>query len=139
MPELLDCDITNQLFIDSENVVLTKNGKQLNVLFKTISANEKLSETIEFKTSSIPLSELEEDIILRVIGTVHGEENTYISNDYIRTVLQHASYRVGTFTSPALVNRREVIRINNVPISEEDIIRIANRLCGLLPKGKTNH
>lgn len=58
------------------------------------------------------------------VGGTNGKGSTV---NYIRSVLQHASYRVGTFTSPALVNRREVIRINNVPISEEDIVDIANR------------
>lgn len=58
------------------------------------------------------------------IGGTNGKGSTV---NYIRSVLNHAGYKIGTFTSPALVNRREVIRINNIPISESDIISIANR------------
>ena len=35
-------------------------------------------------------------------------------------------YKVATFTSPALVSRLDVIRINNEPILEQDYVKYAN-------------
>lgn len=58
------------------------------------------------------------------IGGTNGKGST---TNYIREVLQNAGYKVGTFTSPALVSRLDIIRINDINISEEDFIKYANR------------
>lgn len=41
----------------------------------------------------------------------------------IASILQEAGYKVGLYTSPHLIDFRERIRINGVPISEEYVIR----------------
>ncbi len=58
------------------------------------------------------------------VGGTNGKGST---TNYIRSVLQKANYKVGTFTSPVLITRREVMKVNNEMISEDEIISIANR------------
>lgn len=58
------------------------------------------------------------------IGGTNGKGST---TNYIRSVLQKANYKVATFTSPVLVTRLEVMRINNQHIHEDEIIQYANR------------
>lgn len=41
----------------------------------------------------------------------------------LAAILQSAGYKVGLYTSPHLVDFRERIRINGIPISEEEVIR----------------
>ena len=59
---------------------------------------------------------------IHVAGT-NGKGST--TND-IRSVLQEAGYRVGSFTSPYMISHYDRIRINDVDISEEDFLAIAN-------------
>ncbi len=93
LPEELDCDVDDQIFLyGNDNITLTKNGEQITLLFKKLVANETQKITLEFKVNDIPLNELERDITLNLTGTVEGDENTYISNDYTRTVLQGKSH-----------------------------------------------
>ena len=58
------------------------------------------------------------------IGGTNGKGST---TNYIRSVLQKEGYKVATFTSPVLVTRLEVMRINNQHILEEEIIAYASR------------
>lgn len=58
------------------------------------------------------------------IGGTNGKGST---TNYIRSVLQKEGYKVATFTSPVLVTRLEIMRINNRHISDEEIIQYANR------------
>lgn len=58
------------------------------------------------------------------IGGTNGKGST---TNYTKQVLKTAGYKVGTFTSPALVNRLDIIRVNDDPIDEETIVRYANR------------
>lgn len=100
LPEELDCDINDQIFMfDNENIVLNKDGKQVNILFKTIGANEQIRESIILKTNSIPLNELNKDITLKLTATVEGDENIYVSNDYTKTILQSQSHVETDITS----------------------------------------
>jgi len=62
------------------------------------------------------------------IGGTNGKGST---TNYIRSVLQTQGYKVATFTSPVLVTRLEVMRINNQNISEEEIVMYANRYISL--------
>lgn len=57
------------------------------------------------------------------IGGTNGKGST---TNYIREVLQHSGYKVATFTSPALVSRLDVMRINDIPITDEKIVKYAN-------------
>ena len=58
------------------------------------------------------------------IGGTNGKGST---TNYIRSVLQNAGYKVATFTSPVLVTRLEIMRINDIHISSEEILKYANR------------
>lgn len=58
------------------------------------------------------------------IGGTNGKGST---TNYIREVLQRSGYKVATFTSPALVSRLDVMRVNDVPISDERIVQYANK------------
>lgn len=58
------------------------------------------------------------------IGGTNGKGST---TNYIKEVLLRAGYRVGTFTSPALKTRLDVIRINDRHIDEQFMVDIANR------------
>ena len=58
------------------------------------------------------------------IGGTNGKGST---TDFLRSILQTAGYTVGTFTSPHLESHHDRIRINDVPISDEDLVAYANR------------
>lgn len=58
------------------------------------------------------------------IGGTNGKGST---TNYIRSVLQKEGYKVATFTSPVLITRLEVMKINNQHILEEEIIQYASR------------
>ncbi|WNS74475.1 folylpolyglutamate synthase/dihydrofolate synthase family protein [Bacillus sp. DTU_2020_1000418_1_SI_GHA_SEK_038] len=57
------------------------------------------------------------------IGGTNGKGSTVT---YLRSILQEAGYEVGTFTSPYFELFNERISINGVPVSDEDIVRLAN-------------
>ena len=46
--------------------------------------------------------------------------------NYLRSILQTAGYKVGTFTSPHLIVHNDRIRINDVYISDEELLKIGN-------------
>lgn len=58
------------------------------------------------------------------IGGTNGKGST---TNYIKEVLKKTGYQVGTFTSPALITRLDVIRINDVNIDEQTVVALANR------------
>ena len=58
------------------------------------------------------------------IGGTNGKGST---TNYVRSVLQEAGYQVATMTSPALTTRLDVIRVNDIHISEEEVLKYANR------------
>ena len=62
------------------------------------------------------------------IGGTNGKGST---TNYIRSILQKEGYRVATFTSPVLVTRLEIMRINNQHIQDDEIICYANRYMSL--------
>jgi dihydrofolate synthase/folylpolyglutamate synthase len=47
---------------------------------------------------------------------------------FISTILKEAGYKVGTFTSPHLMDFTERIRVDWEPISEEDVVRLVSEL-----------
>jgi dihydrofolate synthase/folylpolyglutamate synthase len=61
---------------------------------------------------------------VHVAGT-NGKGST---SAFIAAMLREAGYRVGFYTSPHLVSFTERIRINNVPISEEKVVALADRV-----------
>lgn len=46
----------------------------------------------------------------------------------MRSILELEGYRIGTFTSPYIERFNERIAVNNVPVSDERIIELANRV-----------
>lgn len=58
------------------------------------------------------------------IGGTNGKGST---TDFLRSILQAQGYRVGTFTSPHLESHHDRIRIDDIPIADEDLMRLANR------------
>ncbi|PLR93702.1 bifunctional folylpolyglutamate synthase/dihydrofolate synthase [Bacillus sp. T33-2] len=57
------------------------------------------------------------------IGGTNGKGSTVT---FLRCILEEAGYRVGTFTSPYFEQFNERISINGEPISDEDIVKLAN-------------
>ncbi|MCU9614029.1 bifunctional folylpolyglutamate synthase/dihydrofolate synthase [Caldibacillus lycopersici] len=57
------------------------------------------------------------------IGGTNGKGST---TTFLRSILQAAGYQVGTFTSPYFEKFNDRICANGVPISDEDLIQIAN-------------
>ncbi len=47
---------------------------------------------------------------------------------YVASVLQKAGYRTGLYTSPHLIRFNERIQVDGVPISDEDLLRLWNRI-----------
>ncbi|MFT8873054.1 MAG: folylpolyglutamate synthase/dihydrofolate synthase family protein [Sporolactobacillus sp.] len=64
----------------------------------------------------------------RSIRTIHvaGTNGKGSTVCYLRSMLQEAGYKVGTYTSPFLTIFNERISINGEPIADADLIRAAN-------------
>lgn len=59
------------------------------------------------------------------IGGTNGKGSTVT---YLRNILQQAGLTVGTFTSPYIEQFNERISVNGNPISDEEILALANKL-----------
>ncbi|MCF2646727.1 bifunctional folylpolyglutamate synthase/dihydrofolate synthase [Niallia sp. Sow4_A1] len=59
------------------------------------------------------------------IGGTNGKGSTVT---YLRNILQQAGLSVGTFTSPYIEQFNERISVNGKPISDEEILTLANKL-----------
>lgn len=59
---------------------------------------------------------------IHIAGT-NGKGST---TNFTRSILQHAGYKVGTFTSPHLIKHNDRIRINDVEISDSDLLHYLN-------------
>lgn len=64
------------------------------------------------------------------VPTIHiaGTNGKGSTVTYLRCVLEEAGYRVGTFTSPYIETFNERISLNGRPISDEDLVKCANRI-----------
>ena len=58
------------------------------------------------------------------IGGTNGKGST---TNYLRSILQTAGYKVGTFTSPHLMKYNDRMRINNVWISDKQLLIYVNK------------
>lgn len=61
--------------------------------------------------------------VIHIAGT-NGKGST---TDFIRSILNEAGLKVGSFTSPHLVSHHDRFRINNIPISDQDLLRYINQ------------
>lgn len=60
--------------------------------------------------------------VIHIAGT-NGKGST---TNYVRSILQTAGYKVGTFTSPHLHKHNDRIRINDIEISDDDLLGYIN-------------
>lgn len=60
---------------------------------------------------------------LHIAGT-NGKGST---SNYLRNVLETAGYTTGLFTSPHLIRHNDRFRVNNLPISDEELLMYINR------------
>jgi dihydrofolate synthase / folylpolyglutamate synthase len=70
----------------------------------------------------------------KAFSSVHiaGTNGKGSTSAIIASLLQSAGLRVGLFTSPHLVSFTERIRINGKPITEHDVIRLADEVRGVV-------
>ncbi|MEG0276257.1 MAG: Mur ligase family protein [Coprobacillus sp.] len=61
--------------------------------------------------------------MIHIAGT-NGKGSTV---NYLRSVLNAHGYKVGTFTSPYLISHNDRIRIDDEPISDEDLLKYINQ------------
>lgn len=66
--------------------------------------------------------------VIHVAGT-NGKGST---TNYLRSIYQTEGYNVGSFTSPHLEVHNDRIRINDVFISDEDLLRLGNQFYELI-------
>ncbi len=93
LPEEFDCDTENQIYIDDdENVTISKNSNQINVMIKTIEQNSTQSIKVKLLTKDMPYDELERSVTLRMTGNVGTNSTEYVSNDYTLKLLQGKSH-----------------------------------------------
>ena len=57
------------------------------------------------------------------VGT-NGKGSTV---NYLRSILNAHGYKVGTFTSPYLISHNDRIRVDDIPISDEDLLKYVNQ------------
>lgn len=72
----------------------------------------------KFKEAMHALNDPQDDLKSIHIGGTNGKGS---SVNYLRSILNVAGYKVGTFTSPYLVSHHDRIRIDNIPISDEKL------------------
>ncbi|MBO6047058.1 MAG: FolC protein [Erysipelotrichaceae bacterium] len=65
------------------------------------------------------------------IGGTNGKGSTV---NYLRAILNAHGYRVGTFTSPYLVCHNDRIRIDDEPISDDDLLKYINRFYDVIER-----
>ena len=61
--------------------------------------------------------------MIHIAGT-NGKGSTV---NYLRSILNAHGYKVGTFTSPYLICHNDRIRVDDVPISDEDLLLLINK------------
>lgn len=61
--------------------------------------------------------------MIHIAGT-NGKGSTV---NYLRSILNAHGYKVGTFTSPYLICHNDRIRVDDIPISDEDLLKYVNQ------------
>lgn len=77
-----------------------------------------------FKNAMNDLGNPQDEVKCIHIAGTNGKGST---TNYLRSILQEAGYKVGSFTSPHLIVHNDRIRINDVYISDEQLLRYGNR------------
>ena len=68
--------------------------------------------------------------MIHIAGT-NGKGSTV---NYLRSLLNAHGYRVGTFTSPYLICHNDRIRVDDEPISDEDLLKYINQYYDIIEK-----
>lgn len=68
--------------------------------------------------------------MIHIAGT-NGKGSTV---NYLRSILNAHGYRVGTFTSPYLIVHNDRIRVDDEPISDEDLLHYINKYYHVIEK-----
>ncbi len=102
---------------------------------------EDAIEYIESKRSKRTIDEFRETLnhchismkqknMIHVAGT-NGKGSTV---NYLRSILNAHGYKVGTFTSPYLICHNDRIRVDDEPISDEDLLKYVNQYYDVIEK-----
>ena len=101
------------MFIDSLEAIQAIESKRNNH-----------SDLNKFKEIMNELNNPQDSIKSIHIAGTNGKGST---TDFIRSILQSAGYKVGTFTSPYLISHHDRIRINNVNIDDQRLLDYINQ------------
>lgn len=71
--------------------------------------------------------------VIHVVGT-NGKGSTSL---FISNILRAAGYRVGRFSSPAVFNEREIITVNNKPITKDEYAALTEKIMAANDMGCT--
>lgn len=88
------------------------------------SKRQNHSNINKFKEIMNELNNPQDSIKSIHIAGTNGKGST---TDFIRSTLQNAGYKVGTFTSPYLISHHDRIRINNVNIDDKRLLDYINQ------------
>lgn len=97
LPDELYCDTEGQMYIDENETSISIAEDELMMNVNTLGANETKKIHIQLKTNAIPSDKLQTESTL--VATTTYEGNTYLSNDYIKTVYQSQTNLDTEFTS----------------------------------------
>ena len=99
--------------------------KDAKALIEEIEHRKNRGNTLEhFKNYMESIGNPHKDIKAIHIAGTNGKGST---TNYIRSILQSAGYKTGSFTSPYIITHRDRIRINDIYISEEKFVEIAQQ------------
>ena len=99
--------------------------KDAKTLIEEIEHRKNRGNTLEhFKNYMESIGNPHKDIKAIHIAGTNGKGST---TNYIRSILQSAGYKTGSFTSPYIITHRDRIRINDIYISEEKFVEIAQQ------------
>lgn len=94
---------------------------------------------IESKRSKRTLDEFREtlnkcQILMKQPNMIHiaGTNGKGSTVNYLRSILNAHGFKVGTFTSPYLICHNDRIRIDDVPISDEDLLMYINKYYNII-------
>lgn len=136
LPQELYCDINNQMYFDKNESSIEVINNQVVLNVYNLAVGETKEIPIKLETNSIPLDQLEKDIVLVAIAAHEGR--IYKSNDYAKKIHQNETSLDVDFTSnkegqPLSLDEEIVYTltvINNGSL-DEDVLSI----CDNLPDG----
>lgn len=107
------------------NVTIVKNYEEAIAFIHGRTKFKKIPTLKRMQTFMKALGNPETKIKAIHIAGTNGKGSTLT---FLRSMLQESGYRVGTFTSPFLTRFNERISVDGVPISDEEILRIIQKL-----------